>query len=80
LGTMWESRRVCKERRFWEELELALERVVDEGEDGEVLAAHQLLHGLQQRRLLDELGELGVVGLQEGNEDGVGVDLGRMGN
>jgi hypothetical protein len=77
---MWESRRVCKERRFREELELALERVVDEGEDGEVLAAHQLLQGLQQRRLLDELGELGVVGLQEGNEDGVGVDLGRMGN
>ncbi|KAE8124222.1 hypothetical protein FH972_019127 [Carpinus fangiana] len=60
-----------------EELELVLERVVDGGEDGEVLAAHQLLQGLQQRRLLDELSELG---LQEGDEDGVGVDLGRMGN
>ena len=54
--------------------------MVDGGEDGEVLAAHQLLQCLQQRRLLDELGELGVVGLQEGDEDGVGVDLGRMGN
>jgi hypothetical protein len=51
--------------------------VVDGGEDGEVLVAHQLLQGLQQHRLLDELE---VVGLQEGDKDGVGVDLRRMGN
>lgn len=46
------------------------------GEEGDVAAADQVLQGLQQGGLLDELS---VVGLEEGDEDGVGVDLGGVG-
>lgn len=50
--------------------------MVDGGEDNDVAAADHVLQGLQQGGLLDELG---VVGLEEGDEDGVGVDLGGVG-
>ena len=56
-------------------VEVAFESVVFGGEDGDVVVADGFLELLEEEGLLDELGEFGVVGIQEGNEDGVGVDL-----
>ena len=57
-------------------VEVALEGLISRSEDGDIVAAHGFLEGLEEEGLLDELGELGVVGVEEGDEDGVGVDLG----
>lgn len=61
-------------------IEVALEGLVAGGEDGYVVGADCGLEGLEEEGLLDELGEDGVVGVEEGDEDRVGVDLaGRIG-
>jgi hypothetical protein len=76
---MWESMRVCNDLRFLGSRRKSLNSrssAVDGGEDGDIAAVDQVLQGLQQGGFLDKLG---VVGLEEGDEDRVGVDLGGVG-
>ena len=57
-------------------VQLALQGLISRREDSDVVLAHCLLEGLEKQSLLDELGELGVMGVEESDEDGVGVNLG----
>lgn len=56
-------------------VELPLQCLIPRSEDRNVMLSHGLLEGLEEEGLLNELGELGVVRVEEGYEYRVGVDL-----
>eukprot|EP00268_Persea_americana_P016984 TRINITY_DN180_c0_g1_i2.p1 TRINITY_DN180_c0_g1~~TRINITY_DN180_c0_g1_i2.p1 ORF type:complete len:517 (+),score=37.53 TRINITY_DN180_c0_g1_i2:366-1916(+) len=60
-------------------VEVALEGLIAGGEDGYVVRADGGFEGMEEEGLLHELCEDGVVGVEEGDEDRVGVDLARIG-
>lgn len=57
-------------------VQLTLQGFISRREDGDVVFADGLLKGLEKQSLLDELGQLGVMRVEKGDEDGIGVNLG----
>lgn len=57
-------------------VQLTLQSFISRREDGDVVFADGLLKGLEKQSLLDELGQLGVMRVEKGDEDGIGVYLG----
>jgi hypothetical protein len=56
-------------------VQLTLQGFISRREDGDVVFADGLLKRLEEQSLLDELGQLGVMRVEKGDEDGVGVYL-----
>lgn len=57
-------------------VEISVESLILGGENGDVVVGDGLFKGLEEEGFLDEFGELSIAGIEEGNENRVGVYLG----
>lgn len=58
-------------------VKLTLQSLIPRRENGNIVVADSFFKSLQKQSFFHKFRELGVVGIEEGNEDGVGVDLTR---
>lgn len=56
-------------------VEVSFQCLVPWGEDCDIVVSHCFFQFLKEKGFLDEFSEFGVMGIQKGHEDGVGIDL-----
>lgn len=56
-------------------IKITLQGLIPGGEDGDIVSTDGVFESVEKESLLHQLGKLGIMRVEESNEDGVGIDL-----